>query len=221
MNLKRIFLYLLITSVTLSALIGIGVILFGEFGELETKVLLTAMTVTVTSILGLACGAYLETKRGHLMPFVGIACAVVSAGMWMFTIWAWQNNNDTFVKFLLTATLLAIACSHLSLISLARLDRRFAWSRYAAHAAVWILSAILLYLIWFTPESNGDLIGRVIGTLAVIIAALTVVTPVFHKLSRVEGPTEIDTINIEIDQLRARIDELEQRKAEITPAAGE
>lgn len=221
MNLKRIFLYLLIASVTLSALIGIGVILFGEFGELETKVLLTAMTVTVTSILGLACGAYLETKRGRLMPFVGIACAVVSAGMWMFTIWAWQNNNDTFVKFLLTATLLAVACSHLSLISLARLDRRFAWSRYAAHATVWILSAILLYLIWFTPESNGDLIGRVIGTLAVIIAALTVVTPVFHKLSRVEGPTEIDSINIEIDQLRARIDELEQRKAEITHAAGE
>jgi len=68
LNLKKFFLYLSIGSVALSAVIGIGVILLGNFGEFETKVLLTTMTVTITSILGLACGSYLETGRGKIVP---------------------------------------------------------------------------------------------------------------------------------------------------------
>ncbi len=214
MNIKRLFLYLLIASVALSALIGIGVILLGQFGEFETKVLLTAVTVTVTSILGLACGAFLETKRGRVMPLTGIVCALTSGVMWMVIIWAWRDQNDTFVKVLMTATLFAASCSLLSLISLARLDRRFVWSRYAAHAAVWALTAIALYLIWTTPEDLGDWLGRTIGTLAVLIAALTVVTPVFHKLSAVE--TGIAAIDDEIAALRARLVELETRRAELS-----
>lgn len=214
MNLKRLFLYLLIASVTLSALIGIGVILFGQFGEFETKVLLTAVTVTVTSILGLACGAFLETGRGRIMPLAGIACALASAVMWMIVIWAWKDQNDTFTKSLMTVTLFAASCSHLSLISLARLDRRFAWSRFAAHAAVWILSGIVIYLIWFVQDDFSDLLGRIIGTLAIVIAALTVITPVFHKLSAVE--TGIAEIDDEIAVLKARIEALEAKRAAIS-----
>ncbi|MEO6050537.1 MAG: hypothetical protein ABIP78_04305 [Pyrinomonadaceae bacterium] len=66
MNLKRLFLYTLIASVAFSAIVGIGVVLFGNFGELEIRVMFSTLTITVTTILGLACGAYLETKRGRI-----------------------------------------------------------------------------------------------------------------------------------------------------------
>jgi hypothetical protein len=214
MNLRRFFLYLLIGSVAVSALIGIAVILIGDFGELESKILLTTMTVTMTSILGLACGAYLETGRGRIMPFAGIILAVVSAVMWMIVIWSWQETNDTFVKALMSATLLAASCSHLSLLSLARLDRRFAWSRIAAHAAVWSLSAIVLYLIWLTPADFNELIGRTLGVLGIVIGALTVVTPVFHKLSSEQA--DIAKIDAEIEILGSRIVDLKKRRDEIT-----
>ena len=91
MNLKRIFLYLLIASVAASALIGIVVILLGNFGDHETKVLLTAGTVTMTSILGLACGAYLESGRGRVVPITGIVLALAAAVMWTLIIWDWQR----------------------------------------------------------------------------------------------------------------------------------
>lgn len=210
MNLRRFFLYLLIGSVTVSAVIGIAVILIGNFGELESKILLTTMTITATSILGLACGAYLETGRGRVMPLAGIALSVVSAAMWMIVIWSWQETNDTFVKALMSATLLAASCSHLSLLSLARLDKRFAWSLIAAHAAVWSLSAIVLYLIWLTPPEPSELIARILGVLGIIIASLTVVTPVFHKLSTHEP--DIAAIDAEIDDLKKRLEELEARR---------
>ena len=82
----------------------------------------------------------------------------------------------------------AASCSHLSLLSLARLEKRFMWSRYAVHAAVWSLTAFLLYFIWTNGGIDEDLMGRVSGVLGIIIASLTVATPVFHKLSgRTDG----------------------------------
>ena len=211
MNLKRLFLYTLIGSVAVSALIGIGVILFGNFGEFEVRVLMTTLTVTVTSILGLACGAYIETGRGRTLPLVGIVLSIVSAIMLFLIIWDVFDDSTIFVKSVVTTSLLAAACSHLSLLSIARLDKRFAWSSIAAFICVGLLSAILLFILWFEPESTTDLISRVIGVLSILIAAVTVITPVFHKLSAVgDQAVEIDA---EISRLRERIIELEAKKA--------
>jgi len=80
-NIKRIFLYTLIASVVLSAVIGIGVVLFGDFGQTEIRVLMTTLTITTTSILGLACGAYFETGRGRLLPLTGIIFSLAAAVM--------------------------------------------------------------------------------------------------------------------------------------------
>jgi len=214
LNLKKFFLYLLIASVALSALIGIGVILLGTSGgEFETKILLTTMTVTITSILGLACGAYLETGRGKMLPVSGIVFAIISCVLWIFLVWNGTVHEDFFAKTLLTLTLLAASCSHLSLLSLARLDKRFQWSNTVAQIAVWMLTAFLLYLTWIEKNFSSDFIPRVIGVLSIIIAALTIVTPVFHRLSnQTLGTEEIDA---EITRLKARIEELEKQREEI------
>jgi hypothetical protein len=214
-NLKKIFLYLLITSVAASALIGIGVILFGNFGDLEVRILATTLTVTVTSILGLACGAFLETGRGKVIPVGGIVFAVVASIMWLIVIWYRGEPNEWFMKTTVTATLLAVAGSHVSLLSLARLGKKFVWSRYAVYAVIGSLTAILLFLIWFEPKVNEELIGRVVGVLSILVAALTVVTPIFHKLSHGE-PSEAE-IDAEIAVLKEKIEELEARKASYVP----
>lgn len=213
LNLKKFFLYLLIGSVALSAVLGIGVILFGDFGDFELKILLTTLTITVTSILGLACGAYLETKRGRILPFAGIAFAVVSAVLFVYFIWDGFRNEETAIKLAMSVFVLAVSCSHLSLLSIARLDKKFIWSHYAAHLAIWILTAFLLYLIWIEKDFSGDWISRVSGVLSIIIAALTIVTPIFHKLS--SQNTETEDIDAEIEKLKMRLAELENRRAEI------
>ena len=212
-NLKKFFLYLLIASVAVSALIGIGVILFGDFGEFETKILLTAITITCTSILGLACGAFLETKRGKILPVCGIGLAILSAVLWIYLIWNGALLEEFLVKTLMSTTLLAIACSHLSLLSLARLDKKFLWSLYAAHAAVWSLTAILLWLIWTNARDYSEFVTRAIGVLSIVVASLTIITPIFHKLSN--ALPEENRIDDEIAELKNRLAELEKRKAEI------
>jgi hypothetical protein len=222
-NLKKFFLYLLIASVGVSALIGIGVILIGTFGEFEQKVLATTFTIIGTSILGLVCGAYLETGRGKVIPIAGIAISLTAAVLWLILIWYGTVQDKSFAKTVMTATLLAAACSHISLLSLARLERRFLWFRYAGHGAVWTLAAFVLCLIWNVFNPDEDINGRVVGVLAIIVAAFTVITPIFHKLS--SGETSAADIDAEIEKLRSRIDELKAKKAVLTesyqPAAAD
>ncbi len=211
MNFKRIFLYTLIASTALSAAIGIGVLLFGDFGNFEVRVMMTTLTVTVASIMGLACGAYYESGKNKLLPTAGVVLAVAAALMTFLIIWNVTDESEIFIKSTATVTLLALSIAHLSLISLARLDKRFAWSRIAAFILVATLDAILLWLMWFEPEGESDVVARTIGILSILIAAVTVITPVFHKLSA--GENKVAEIDAEIERLKARIAELEKQRA--------
>ena len=212
-DLKKPFLIAATVSVAVSAVIGIGVILLGNFGDFETKVLLTTVTVSVISILGLACGAYLETGQIRWLPTAGIVFAVLSGAMWIVLIWIGMYRTQYFTETLMSATLLAAACAHLSLISLATLDARFLWSRWLLYACVAALSAIALWLTWTHFDPTDTWLARVMGALSIVIAALTVVTPVLHKLSSVEAdPAAIDA---EIAALRSRIEELELIKTRL------
>lgn len=214
MNLKKLFLYASIASVAVSALIGIGVMIFGSFGEFETKVLLTTMTVTITSILGLACGACLEAQKGRVIPMAGIVFAIISSALWMVMIWSkFEPKNDIVPRAVMSATLLAAACSLISLLSLATLDTRFLWSRWLAHASVWSLTAIILWIIWAEIDPSDSWIARTMGVLSIIIAAVTVVTPVFHYLSSSER--SVEAIDAEIAALRSKIAELEAKKVSL------
>ena len=153
-NLRRVFLISLIASVVTSAVIGIGVLLLGNFGLIEVRILMTTLVITIVSVLGLACGAYVEIRGGKHLPYAGIALSIISGLMSFFIIWDILDDDEIFIKSFLTVTLLATACSHLSLLALARLDRRFSWTRIAAVVCVALLCAILLYILWFEPTSN-------------------------------------------------------------------
>lgn len=215
MNLKRLFLYVLIASVAVSALIGIGVLLFGNFGEFETRILMSTLIVTTVSVLGLACGACLEARKARIIPLAGIVFSVASGLLWMIMLWSsFEQRNDNFIHSLMTVTILALACAHISLLSLATLDRRFRWSLIAVHIFVWSLAGLTIFIIWAHIDPSDNMIARVMGVLSIVIAALTVVTPVFHKLS--SSGDDAVRIDAEIERLRERIVELEERKRSLT-----
>jgi len=214
LNLKKFFLYLLIVSVSISAVIGIGVILVGDFGEMESKILSTTFIITLTSILGLACGAYLELNRGKLFPLSGIGLAVLSGILSVILVWWEAPRGEYFYKFLASTSLLAVAFSHLSLISFARLDRRFKWALSSVYIVVAALVGLLLAIIWADQMFASDFIGRVIGVLSIVVASLTIVIPIFHKLS--DNLDEEGLIEAEIAKLKMRISDLEGRKAQIS-----
>ena len=209
---------------------GIWAILSGEFGELQARVLGTTLTVVGTSILGLACGAYLESPYLRktslkIVPLAGIILAVLAALITLWLIWGaggWSIGDGIF-KTLIVSGIFSFSLAHLSLLSLARLARRFRWAIVTAYVAVLLLASIISAIVIFDPDSEDFLVSRLIGVLAVIDAAITVMIPIFHRLSRgefvdTEGEVSVDKIEAEIANLKSQISRLEKQREDILNA---
>jgi hypothetical protein len=181
MNPKRSALWFLIISVVLSAVSGIIAIVSGTFGDLQARIILTTLTISAASLCALACGALWESAQVKILPASGIALAVITAAIFIFGIWT-KISNEEFWKAAASVGIVAVATAHVCLLSLARLAKRFVWSRVAAFVAAYLLAALFIYIIYETP--HGDTFVRIIGVNSIILAALTILTPVFHRLSR-------------------------------------
>lgn len=181
MSLKRVALWFLIVSVAISAALGIIAILTGNFGDFQARIVLTTLTISAASICALASGALWEGRGQRVLPTVGIGLALMAAALLIAGIW-WEPNGEQFWKFTASMGVLAAATAHDSLLSLARLARRFFWARLVAMLAIYSLAFLIVLSIYIEP--SGDLGFKLIGIASIVVAAITVMTPIFHRLSR-------------------------------------
>jgi hypothetical protein len=178
---KKVALWFLIVSVVISAALGILAILTGNFGDFEMRIILTTLTISAASIGALSAGALWEGRGQKELPLLGIVLAVVAALLIITGIW-FDPHSDSYWKFTASTGVLAAATSHACLLSLAKLAPRFAWARLVALTAVYALAVLIVMTIYFEP--TGDMGLRIIGTTSIVVAALTIMTPIFHRLSR-------------------------------------
>jgi hypothetical protein len=183
MSPKRIALWFLIISVALSALFGIVVILRGSFGDFEARVLLTTITISAASICALAAGAFWEGRNARTLPGIAVALAIFAALLIIIGIWG-RIRGEEYWKFSATIGVLAIATAQACLISLAQLAPRFAWTRTIALLAILFLAALIIFTIYGEVREEG--IFKAMGATAILVAALTIMMPIFHRLSRTD-----------------------------------
>ena len=213
---KKAFLYALIISILLSAILGILAILAGNWGWFQVRVLLTTVTISAASVCGLANGAFLATKRGTFLPLAGIAVTLVGATLLIGGIWA-EVQSENYWKLAGSLAIFAVASGHLALLSMARLAQRFEWSLIMAHVVILGVASLIVLLI--VTEYHGKATGvfQLLAVAAIIDAAITILVPVFHWLSREQlsghaTPDSAASIDREIARLRERIAELERKR---------
>ena len=139
---KRAFLYALIVSVVISAGLGILAILAGNWGWLEIRVLLTTVTISAASICGLGCGAYLAVGGNRAVPLAGIGLAIGAAAQIIVGMWT-EISGEAYWKVAASLSVFAVACGHLSLLSMARLAEQFRWSLIAAYVTILGVASLL------------------------------------------------------------------------------
>jgi hypothetical protein len=181
MSPKKLALWFLIASVAISAALGIIAILTGNFGEFEIRIILTTLTISAASICALASGALWEGRGQRILPSAGIGLALLAAALLITGIWV-EPQAEQFWKFAASVGVLAAATAHACLVSLAQLARRFGWARVITLTAIYLLAFLIVVSIYIEPQ--GDLGFRLIGTTSIIVAALTIMMPIFHRLSR-------------------------------------
>ena len=219
----RWFLYLLIGSIAVGAVLAIGIVLAGDWGWFETRILLSAVTIAVASIGGMACGAAMSRLSSPWLPMLGIATAILAATQLIAGMWL-EVNDGTYWKYAASVSIVAATCAHVSLLSIARLAPAHTWVQVVAYVPPFLFATILVGII-FSETGNDDTL-RILAVVGILDAALTLLVPVLHFLDRgavaavatggatdtARGRDDVDAIDAEIERLRTRLAELEETR---------
>lgn len=221
-RLKKPLLYALIASVILGALLGIVLVLRNQWGWLEVRVMLTTVIIAVASVCGLSCDLS-RTPRGlNLLPKSGLALTAITSLLMLAGIW-FEINSEAFWKTTAVATSLGVATVHVSLLSIAKLAGRFRWVYFVGCQVIFGLAILIASVIVFEINSEG--LWRFIAAHSIVVAAISMVIPILHRISRSDSgdgrflmPVEtrnIDAIDRQIAQLERQLDHLKQLRGSI------
>jgi len=221
-SIKIVFLYSLIASVCPSAFVGIIVILSGDFGQLEVKVLLTTLTISGASLGGLCCVAAYEARKVPYFATAGVLLVGMTALMILIGVWT-ESDWELFWKTVGTMSAFSVAFAHLCLLNMARLKSAYRYATRSAYVVDFLMCGIITYLIWTEfGFVNEDIIFRVLGVNAILIGVVSFLIPILHRLSlgevEVSGDnyeTALENIDEEIAQLKDRLNELETQKMKV------
>ncbi len=225
-NLKRPLLYLLIGSVLLGAVLGIIIVLRNTWGWFEVRVILTTITVALASLCGLACDQSRTPRGANLLPAGGLALTFVAAGMILVGLWC-DLESEGYWKATASVSVFTVATVHVCLLSIARLAGRFRWVFFITCQVIYGLAVLLsITIIW---ELDNDRMFRFLGAISIVDAALTLVIPLLHRISRTDDQSattmmalderNVAAIEQQIYQLKKRIADLERLRSEIAGSA--
>jgi hypothetical protein len=224
-RLKKPLLYSLIVSVILGAILGIILVLRNTWGWFEIRVMLTTVIIAVASLCGLACELSKLPFGMNGLPRAGLILTCLAAAILMLGMWT-DNESEEFWKAAITVCIFAVATVHVCLLSIARLVGRFRWITFIGTQLIFGLAVMLAVAIISEIDSEG--IWRFIAALSIVVAAITLVIPILHRIGRMEGhreelllPTDqrnVASIDAEIAHLREQIDKLQKVKSAIIGA---
>lgn len=200
---RRVAIVFIIVSLSIAALFGIVTLLTGEFGEVQSKILLTTLLMAGFSITAL-CHLAVVGRALRVVGYVGIAVSALAFVTGAVLIWRdWSNWSDVWEVTLKTFAVLAIAAASIAQANLLLLlgERRSPVIRIGLWVTVGLIALVALLIVLpivtdgEIPGDEGDLYWRVFGVFAILDVLGTIVLPVLGRVTR-EGATAI-TVRVE------------------------
>jgi hypothetical protein len=194
---RRVAIWTVIISLVITALIGIYTIVGGEFGETQSKVMLTTLAVAGFSILAL-CHLAVFGRDVKVFGWVGIGTSGVALGLAATLIWwNWSDYmyepSDLYLnltKSFAVSALVAVSLAHANLMLLLQ-NSPLRWIRTALSVAlvfITIVPALVIPVILtegtFPPMSFQDVYWRFFGVILILDALATIALPVTTLIVR-------------------------------------
>ncbi|HIQ22676.1 MAG TPA: hypothetical protein EYH34_15735 [Planctomycetes bacterium] len=178
-SLRSVLLATLIGALVISALTGICILVVGDFGDRQVKILLTTLSVAYFSVTALACAAVLERKRVAWLAVPGVVASAAGFACSQLLIWP-EWDSEPMGKTMVTLVIFAFSFAQSCLLALPRLARRVQWVFVCALACIFLLAALLSAMIAF--ELDDELLLRAAGVLGILDAVATLAVPVLVKM---------------------------------------
>jgi len=184
--LRRALLIATLSSLMISAVIGILIFLFGDFNDNQQHLLLTTLAIGGFSLAGLANTARVSVWWLWPLRPVGLATSVVALGLAVPLIWELLYDTETVWKSFGTLSVLAFTSAHVSLLGAFAPKNSAVWAwRSAAMLIALGVAGLIIYAVWgHINDAQREFYFRGIG-VAVILDVLGTVG--LYPLSKLVG----------------------------------
>jgi hypothetical protein len=166
-GLRRIFLLGAAALASVAALVAIGAVLNGDFGETEGKIFATLAATFVAGSAAIAGIALLARGASRPLAYAGVFLAVGGYLLWAEQIWA-EHDSDAYWKLLILILTWTLAVLLVSTNRLLIYSERLARTLYPATAAVTGAAALVATVMLLREEGDGWQLFAVLLILAVL-----------------------------------------------------
>jgi hypothetical protein len=196
-ELKKFFLFNLIGSLIVCALVAVVTVLIGTFNEVTTKVLTTLFMVVAHSLFSLAFIWDNERQRTfeRLALFINTLFILIVLSFLTSIFGVWDILSGKIVWHLYESYfVIGFAALHADILLKARgkedyIDKII----YANYVFMSIVAVMLLFLI-HTAAEPGDFFYRLLGASAIVDGTLSILTIIFYKLYMQKYPEAVNTL---------------------------
>jgi len=187
-NFKKTFLITMIISLSISALIGIFIFLFKDFGETEFRLLMTTLTIGGYSLIGLCCSVLYEKRKFIPLALSGMVISVIGFLYTVLVIWETIDlDNDFTWKFSIIFIVLAASTAHSCLLLLIKSEKSLVNSALSATIIfISIVAFMLVILVLNEFDVVSEFYFRLLGVFAILDVLGTIVTPILNKVYSIQ-----------------------------------
>ncbi len=207
MHLRKVFLWSMIASLALAALLGIAALVLPRYGPEEEVLVSTALFVCF-SIVALMCATVLDRRRAVVFMWAGLGSATLAMLAWLAIIWfdkflGWSAER-VVVQIAGMFTIGALLAAQSGLLALPRFDTRRddAIRRVTIGVSVLLATYAVILIWWFDQIErviDDDMLARAIGVLSIVAACGTVVTPILWKVQSVKRSGTGESIPLKVE----------------------
>ena len=179
-EIRKLSLKVFIGFLVLTALIAIGSILSGSFGDTQLRILATTFTISVASICMMSSVAFIEKRKLTILGFTGVILALTGAIFMIFGIWF---ESIKYLQFTITLIVSAIAFAHAFLLYLPKFDGKQKIAQIISSIFIGVLSIQIIVAVWLDIYDDA-LYYRLMGVVAIIVGFMTLIIPILVKLRK-------------------------------------
>ncbi len=199
-ELKKFFLFNLIGSLIISALVAVITVLIGDFNEITIRVLLTLLMVIIHSVISL-CFIWDDKRQDtfdRLALFANSLFIIIVLSFLVSIFGIWEIIKDSLVLDLYqTFFVLGFAALHANILAKALNKENYidlvVYLNYVFMAGVVLMLMPIIY-VENAFRILGELYFRVLAAIGIIDGTLSILTIIFYKLYLHKHPQAENTL---------------------------